>query len=87
MRFILAGVLIISLLLIGYILITRRIGLAWLNQWGLNLTFAAISIYLINFSGVLPQLYIPLNPTTISTVMVLGLPGVALLIGLKMILI
>ena len=40
-------------------------------------------IYVVNFTGLAAEAYIPLNPMTIGTVMVLGLPGVALLIGLK----
>ncbi|WP_442950418.1 pro-sigmaK processing inhibitor BofA family protein [Paenibacillus sp. DMB20] len=42
---------------------------------------------MLNFSGLVPAAYIPLNPMTISTVMVLGVPGVALLLGLKLTLI
>ncbi|MNI91366.1 SigmaK-factor processing regulatory protein BofA [compost metagenome] len=45
---------------------------------------AALGIYVVNFSGLLTEVYIPLNPATIGTVLVLGLPGVVLLLGLKL---
>ncbi|WP_325175592.1 pro-sigmaK processing inhibitor BofA family protein [Paenibacillus sonchi] len=38
----------------------------------------------MNFSGLLTDIYIPLNPATIGAVTVLGLPGVLMLMGLKL---
>ncbi|MNJ46009.1 pro-sigmaK processing inhibitor BofA family protein [Paenibacillus fonticola] len=84
MRVILTMVLIVSLLLITYILLTRKLGLAWLTRLGLHIVLAALGIYVVNFSGLLTEAYIPMNPATISTVLVLGLPGVGLLLGLKL---
>ncbi|MFC4778994.1 pro-sigmaK processing inhibitor BofA family protein [Paenibacillus sp. GCM10023252] len=71
-----------SLLLLG-VLLRNKISWGWMKRFSLHLIAAAIVLYLLNFSGVLPGLYIPLNPVTISTVVVLGLPGVALLAGLQ----
>ncbi|WP_188542667.1 pro-sigmaK processing inhibitor BofA family protein [Paenibacillus segetis] len=84
MKIVLIGVLAVSLLLLLYILISKKLGFAWLTRLGLHVVLAALGIYVVNFSGLLTEAYIPLNPVTMSTVLVLGLPGVALLIGLKL---
>lgn len=83
-KLILSLVLIGSLLLLGYIIFSRRLGFAWLTRLGLHIVLAALGIYVVNFSGLLTETYIPMNPVTISTVLILGLPGVGLLLGLKL---
>lgn len=87
MKLIVAGVLCVSLLLLIIIIFKKRLGLGWLTVFGSHLALSAIAIYIINYSGLLADTYIPLNPMTIGAVMVLGLPGVALLLGLKITLI
>ncbi|HEY4390756.1 MAG TPA: pro-sigmaK processing inhibitor BofA family protein [Paenibacillus sp.] len=84
MRIILVGVLIVSLLLLLYVVFSRKLGLAWMTRMGLHIVLAALGLYIVNFSGLLTEAYIPLNPITIGTTLVLGLPGVALLLGLKL---
>ncbi|ANS76301.1 pro-sigmaK processing inhibitor BofA [Paenibacillus yonginensis] len=84
MKLIAAGILVLSVVMILYIWITKRIGFAWITRLGLHFALAAVGIYAVNIAGVLPDVYIPLNPATIGTVLVLGLPGVGLLIGLKL---
>lgn len=83
-KIILSLVLIGSLLLLVYIIFSRRLGFAWLTRLGLHIVLAALGIYVVNFSGLLTETYIPMNPVTISTVLILGLPGVGLLLGLKL---
>lgn len=87
MKLIVAGVLCISLVLLIFVVFKKRLGLGWLTIFGSHLALSAIAIYVIDFSGLLAEVYIPLNPMTVGTVMVLGLPGVALLLGLKITLI
>ncbi|MBM6998041.1 SigmaK-factor processing regulatory protein BofA [compost metagenome] len=84
MKLVLIGILVVSLALLLYILFSRKLGLVWLSRFGLHIVLAALGIYVINFSGLITEVYIPLNPVTLSTVVVLGLPGVALLVGLKL---
>lgn len=84
MKLALTGVLVASSALLLYVLLSRKPGFVWLTRLGLHMVLAALGIYVINFSGLLTEAYIPLNPATISTVLVLGLPGVALLVGLKL---
>ncbi len=83
MKMIVLGVLCISLLLLIYVVFRKKLGLGWLTVFGAHLALSAVAIYVVNFSGLAAETYIPLNPMTIGTVMVLGLPGVALLVGLK----
>ncbi|WP_136607635.1 pro-sigmaK processing inhibitor BofA family protein [Paenibacillus dokdonensis] len=83
MRLAVMGVLLVSLLLLLLIVVRKKIGFGWLTVFGTHLVLAALGLYLVNFSGFMTEVYIPLNPTTVGTVMVLGLPGVALLYGLK----
>lgn len=82
-KLIVMGVLCVSLLLLLFIVFKKKIGFGWLTVFGVHLVLAALGLYLVNFSGLMTEVYIPLNPATIGTVTVLGLPGVALLYGLK----
>ncbi|MBW4840830.1 MAG: pro-sigmaK processing inhibitor BofA family protein [Paenibacillaceae bacterium] len=84
MKLVLIGILAVSLALLLYILFSRKIGWGWLSRFGLHIVLAALGIYVINFSGLMTEVYIPLNPVTLSAVVILGLPGVALLVGLKL---
>jgi inhibitor of the pro-sigma K processing machinery len=85
MKFAAMGIMALSIVLLLYIWISRRLGFAWVSRLGLHFVLAALGIYAVNFMGLLPGVYVPLNPATIGTVLVLGLPGVGLLIGLKLI--
>ncbi|WP_411830521.1 MULTISPECIES: pro-sigmaK processing inhibitor BofA family protein [Paenibacillus] len=80
------GVLILSVILLGLVVFRKKLGFGWLSLFGVHLVLAALGIYVVNFSGLLTQVYIPLNPATIGAVTVLGLPGVAMLLGLRIIL-
>lgn len=80
---ILGSVLVVSLLSLLVILFKKRIGLTFLTSFGIHLVLAAVGIYIVNYSGWVTGAYIPLNPATIGTVSILGLPGVGLLLGLK----
>ncbi|ETT74228.1 hypothetical protein C173_09984 [Paenibacillus sp. FSL R7-277] len=84
LRTVAISVLIISSALLVLIVFRKRLGLAWLSVFGTHLILAALGIYIVNFSGAVSDLHIPLNPTTIGAVTILGLPGVALLLGLKL---
>ncbi|CAM4522947.1 pro-sigmaK processing inhibitor BofA family protein [Paenibacillus typhae] len=83
MRTIALAVLVGSLILLGLIVFRKKLGLGWLTVFGTHLVLAAVGIYIVNFSGLLTEVYIPINPATIGAVTVLGLPGVLMLLGLK----
>ncbi|MFB5269153.1 pro-sigmaK processing inhibitor BofA family protein [Paenibacillus enshidis] len=79
-------VMSVSVLLLAYLLVKKKARAGWLVAFGAHLAIAAIGIYLVNYSGWITQVHIPLNPVTIGTVAILGLPGVGLLYGLKLVL-
>lgn len=81
------GILVVSIVMLVYILVSRRVGFAWLTKFALHIVLAAVGLYVVNYSGILANVYIPLNPVTLSTVFILGLPGVGLLFALKILLI
>ncbi|MGN7361069.1 pro-sigmaK processing inhibitor BofA family protein [Paenibacillus sp. SAF-054] len=83
MRMAVMGIMVVCLLLLLFIAVRKKIGFGWLTVFGTHMVLAALGLYLVNFSGLMTEVYIPLNPTTVGTVMVLGLPGVALLYSLK----
>ncbi|QUL55154.1 pro-sigmaK processing inhibitor BofA family protein [Paenibacillus tritici] len=84
LRTVAMGVLIVSGVLLILTVFRKKLGWAWLSVFGTHLILAALGIYIVNFSGILTDLHIPLNPTTIGAVTLLGLPGVLMLLGLKL---
>ncbi|WP_154960677.1 pro-sigmaK processing inhibitor BofA family protein [Paenibacillus xylanexedens] len=80
---ILGSILVASLLALVIVLFRKRLGLTIFTSIGIHVVLAAAGIYVVNYSGWITGTYIPLNPATIGTVTVLGLPGVGLLLGLK----
>ena len=80
---ILGSILVASLLALVIVLFRKRIGLSVFVSIGIHVVLAAAGLYIVNYSGWITGVYIPLNPATIGTVTVLGLPGVGLLLGLK----
>ncbi len=72
-----------SLLALAFVLVRSRLSWSWLQRFGLHLAAAAFLIYVLNYSGWIAGYDIPLNPTTVGTVMALGMPGVMLILGLQ----
>ncbi len=83
LRTIAIGVLFLSAVILMLIVFRKKLGWGWLSLFGTHLILAALGIYLVNFSGLITKIYLPLNPATIGAVTVLGLPGVIMLLGLK----
>lgn len=76
--------LIGSSLTLVIVLLRSRLSWSWLRSFVLHLVAAAVLLYLVNETGVIEGLHIPLNPVTISTAVVLGVPGVMMLAGVQM---
>ncbi|MDT3428990.1 inhibitor of the pro-sigma K processing machinery [Paenibacillus forsythiae] len=83
MKAIAAGVLIVSAVLLMAVIFKKRLGWGWLGLFGSHLILAAVGLYIVDFTTLAGTVYIPLNPATIGAVSVLGLPGLVMLIGLK----
>ncbi|WP_027091860.1 pro-sigmaK processing inhibitor BofA family protein [Cohnella thermotolerans] len=66
-----------------YLMLRRVLPRGWATRFGTHLVLSALAIYALNFSGLVTGWYVPLNPGTIGTVAVLGLPGIGLVLGLQ----
>ncbi|MBD2845609.1 pro-sigmaK processing inhibitor BofA family protein [Paenibacillus sp. IB182496] len=78
------GVLLVaSSLLLLIVLLRNRASRAVLKHFVLHLVLAAVLLYVLNYSGWIEGYAIPLNPVTLGTVVLLGAPGIALLLGLQ----
>jgi inhibitor of the pro-sigma K processing machinery len=75
--------LIASTASLGLVMLRRQAHRGWVMRLGVHLVVAALAIYALNFSGWVTGWYVPLNPATIGTVAVLGVPGIALVLGLQ----
>jgi inhibitor of the pro-sigma K processing machinery len=75
--------LIVSGASLGVVLLRRNVPKGWLTRFGVHLVVTAMALYALNFSGWVTGWYVPLNPFTIGTVAMLGLPGIALVLGLQ----
>lgn len=72
-----------SLLMLAAVLIRNRMSWGWLKRFAIHIAAAAFVIYLINYSGWAGGAYIPINPATLAAVVLLGVPGIALIVGLQ----
>lgn len=75
--------LIASASSLGIVLLRKQAPKGWLTRFGIHLVVSAMALYALNFSGWITGWYVPLNPVTIGTVAVLGLPGIGLVLGLQ----
>ncbi|QMV42585.1 pro-sigmaK processing inhibitor BofA family protein [Cohnella cholangitidis] len=72
-----------SALSLGFVILKQRAPKGWLMRFCVHLVLAAMALYALNFSGWGAGGYVPLNPFTIGTVALLGLPGIGLVLGLQ----
>lgn len=79
--------LITSTVLLAIVLIRARIDYRWFGYALLQLVIAAVGLYLINGTGLFGEFQIPINMVTLFTLVILGLPGLVLLIVIKLTLI
>ncbi|KAA9004626.1 pro-sigmaK processing inhibitor BofA [Paenibacillus spiritus] len=77
------SVMLGAVLLLLVVVFRQKLGWRWLAPFSTHLIAAAVGLYLVDFAGLLGSVYIPLNPVTIGSVAVLGVPGLAMLVGLK----
>ncbi|SDN99423.1 inhibitor of the pro-sigma K processing machinery [Paenibacillus sp. yr247] len=78
------GLLVLSSLMLLFIFFRNSSGGRVLSALGLNIVVAAFLLYTLNLLSTYTQFDLPINTATLGTVTVLGVPGVLLLIGLKL---
>jgi inhibitor of the pro-sigma K processing machinery len=79
--------LVISTVLLIIVLIRTKIDVRWFGYALLQLVIAAVGLFLINGSGWFGEFHIPVNIFTLFTIGILGIPGLLLLIVIKLTLI
>lgn len=77
------SIFIASSVMLVAVVLRNKLSWGWLRAFTLHLVLAAALLYLLNYSELVPGMYIPLNPVTIGTVVTLGVPGIALIMGLQ----
>jgi inhibitor of the pro-sigma K processing machinery len=75
-----------SSLLLIYLWFRKGKAGKWLSILGMNLIFAVIVLFLINWLSVYTHFTLPFNYLTLAIATLLGIPGVLLLIALKLVL-
>ncbi|NEW07608.1 pro-sigmaK processing inhibitor BofA [Paenibacillus sp. SYP-B3998] len=83
MKYVMWGLLSLSSLLLVFTLFRNRRAGRWLSTLGLNIVIAAFILYGMNLLSEYTNLELPINTTTLGTVTVLGVPGILLLVCLK----
>ncbi|WP_270167439.1 pro-sigmaK processing inhibitor BofA family protein [Paenibacillus sp. SYP-B4298] len=72
-----------SLALLVLMWIRSRLSWLTIQRFLLHLVAAALLLYVLNFSGWVSGFHIPLNPLTVAVVVILGVPGILLILALQ----
>lgn len=86
MYYVWLALFILSLSLLVVTLIRRKHAWNWLGYAALHVVVAAFLLYFVNLAGAMFDFRIPINIPTVATAIVLGAPGILMLIGLKLLL-
>ncbi|MBD0381926.1 pro-sigmaK processing inhibitor BofA family protein [Paenibacillus sp. WST5] len=78
------GLLVLSSMMLIFILFRNRRAGRWLSAIALNIAFAAFILYVLNLLSAYTNFELPINTATLGTVTVLGVPGILLLVCLKL---
>lgn len=76
-------VLAVSAIMLVAVVLRQKLSWRWTSRFLLHLVAASVALYLLNYSGIVSGFEIPINPTTIGTVVLLGLPGIVLISALQ----
>ncbi|MFW5438428.1 pro-sigmaK processing inhibitor BofA family protein [Paenibacillus apiarius] len=87
MKLSMVGLLVISLVALLIVLLRQRLAWKGLFIFLLHGTAAFVLLYIVNATGWVAGVHVPANPMTLATVGLLGVPGLASIIFLKMALI
>ncbi|MDF2939165.1 MAG: hypothetical protein K0Q90_4538 [Paenibacillaceae bacterium] len=78
------GIFLLSLSSLVLLVLRNKGAGSWLKTLGLHVIAAAILLYAVNWVGQRYMFQVPINAYTLSTIGVLGVPGLALLVALKL---
>lgn len=80
------GLLIVSSFLLLLTLIRQKWSWRWLGYAVMHVVVAAFLLYFVNLVGSHYDFKIPVNIPTVATTLILGVPGIMMLVGLKLVL-
>lgn len=76
--------LVISAALLLIVVLRAKIDIRMFGFALLHLVGAAVLLFILNGTGWLGEFYIPINAYTVFTIGMLGIPGLLLLVGIKL---
>jgi inhibitor of the pro-sigma K processing machinery len=79
--------LALSAILLAIVLLRAKGAVHALGYIALNIVIAAFLLYFINLLEGYSHFRIPINPTTVLTVGILGIPGLMLLVAVRLLII
>jgi inhibitor of the pro-sigma K processing machinery len=85
-QYVMWGLLISSLVLLLFLWFRKGQASRWLSVLGMNMLIAVLLLYVIDMLTVYTHFVIPFNYLTLAVVTMLGIPGLLLLVSLKMVL-
>ncbi|WP_010278536.1 pro-sigmaK processing inhibitor BofA family protein [Paenibacillus senegalensis] len=74
----------LSSTVLAFVLFRNKHSLQWMGQVALQIVFAAVLLYGINWIGAAYGFRLPINVMTVAAVTVLGIPGAGLLTAAKL---
>jgi inhibitor of the pro-sigma K processing machinery len=81
------GLFVVSAVLLLFVILRNKFAGRWLSYLGLNLVIAGFMLYFINLMASYTHFTLPINIPTLGTIGLLGIPGLLLLVALKLVLV
>jgi inhibitor of the pro-sigma K processing machinery len=85
-KYVIWGILIGSSLLLLFQLFRLKRTAKWLSALGINIVFSALMLYALNWLTPYTHVTMPINFITLAVAGLLGIPGILLLISIKIVL-
>ncbi|MCI3926802.1 pro-sigmaK processing inhibitor BofA family protein [Paenibacillus sp. TRM 82003] len=76
-----------SLVALAIVLLRSRIGWGWVGTLTVNLVLGGLLLYGAGLAEPYTHLHLPVNAVTVVTVAALGVPGLAMLAGIKLLIV
>ncbi len=77
-------IFVVSLVALTFTLLRTKIKFRYFTYMLLNIAVAAVLLYIVNIIGESYQFHLAVNLVTVLTVGILGMPGLLMLIGIKL---
>lgn len=77
-------IFLVSASLLLLLIFRNKYAVLWLGTVGMHIVLAAILLYAVNWAGTHVHFHLPVNLITLGTTALLGVPGLAMLIALKL---